>query len=166
MKTTTRLLMIACLSLPLLAACQKEEAAAPAVAEAQAALTAPTTNDDDAWIAYLTDVIKRNMGDITSSPYVYYLPASDSPGFEGARERLTEEIEMAMQRGITAGNMVAFGSPESAMMADIIVGAFDKVGPGSMKGVKLVFIGDAADSERVQAAVAGAGVDYQFVEAK
>src|SRR3546814_3051859 len=92
------------------------------------------------------------MGDITRSPYLYYLPASDSAGFEGARERLQEEVEVAMQRGIVEGNLIAFGSPESAMMADIIVSAFGKVDPGSMDGVRLLFIGDAVDNERVKAA--------------
>ena len=35
-----------------------------------------------------------------------------------------------------------------------------------MKGVKVLFIGKAADSERVKAAVAPTGADYVFVEAK
>jgi len=166
MNTTTRLLLIALLSMPLLAACQKEEAPAEGAAAVQAPLTRPATNDDAEWGAYLSDVVTRNMGDVTRSPYLYYLPGSDSAGFEGARERLTEEVSMAMQRGIVEGNLVAFGSPESAMMADIIVNAFSKVDPGSMKGVVLLFIGDAADNERVQAAVAPAGVEYKFVEAK
>jgi hypothetical protein len=166
MNTTTRLLLIALLSMPLLAACQKEEAPAEDVAAVQAPLTRPATNDDGEWGDYLSDVVTRNMGDISRSPYLYYLPGSDSAGFEGARDRLREEVEMAMQRGIVEGNLVAFGSPESAMMADIVVGAFSKVDPGSMKGVVLLFIGDAADNERVQAAVAPAGVDYKFIEAK
>lgn len=165
MKTTTRLMLIACLSLPFLAACQKEEAQAD-VAVVQAPLVAPADNNDDAWASYLTEVVKRNLGDIANSPYLYYLPASDSAGFEGARERLTEEVELAVQRGIVEGNLVAFGSPESAMMADIVVGAFGKVDAGSMKGVKILFIGDAVDGERVQAAVTPAGVNYVFVEAK
>lgn len=71
-----------------------------------------------------------------------------------------------MQRGIVEGNLVAFGSPESAMMADIVVGAFAKVDPGSMKDVRLLFIGDAADNDRVKVAVEPAGVEYVFVEAK
>ncbi|GAB2621227.1 hypothetical protein [Novilysobacter erysipheiresistens] len=166
MNTTTRLLLIALLSMPLLAACQKEEAPAEDTAAVKAPLTRPATNDDAEWGAYLSDVVTRNMGDVTRSPYLYYLPGSDSAGFEGARERLTEEVSMAMQRGIVEGNLVAFGSPESAMMADIIVNAFTKVDPGSMKGVVLLFIGDAADNERVKAAVAPAGVEYKFVEAK
>ena len=166
MKTTTRLLLIALLSLPMLAACQKEEAT-DTVAEAKPAVTRPADNNDEqAWGVYLSDVVTRNMGDITNNPYLYYLPSSEAAGFEGARERLTEEIEVAMQRGIVEGNLVAFGSPESAMMADILVGAFGKVDAGSMKGVKLLFIGDAADNERVRAAVEPAGVIYQFVEAK
>jgi hypothetical protein len=35
-----------------------------------------------------------------------------------------------------------------------------------MKGVKVLFIGKPADSDRVKAALAPTGVDYVFVEAK
>ena len=98
MNATTRMLLIALLSLPLLAACQKEEAPAVDPSAAKAPLTRPATNDDAEWGAYLSDVVTRNMGDITRSPYLYYLPASGTPGFEGARARLQEEVEVAMQR--------------------------------------------------------------------
>jgi hypothetical protein len=47
-----------------------------------------------------------------------------------------------------------------------VVASFKNVPPGTMKGVRVLFIGKAADSERVKAAVAPAGVDYVFVEAK
>jgi hypothetical protein len=46
------------------------------------------------------------------------------------------------------------------------VESFKTVEPNSMKGVKVLFIGKAADNDRVKAAVAPAGVDYVFVEAK
>ena len=69
-------------------------------------------------------------------------------------------------RGVVEGNMLAFGSPSSAKMADMIVASFAGVDAGSMKGVKVLFIGAPADNERVKAAVAPAGVDYTFVEAK
>ena len=167
MKTTTRLLLLALLSLPVLAACQKDEASTETVAEAKPAVERPADNNDEqAWGVYLSDVVTRNMGDINNNPYLYYLPSSESEGFEGARERLAEDIEIAMQRGIVEGNLVAVGSPESAMMADIITSAFAKVDPGSMDGVRVLFIGDAADDARVKAAVAPAGVVYQFIEAK
>ncbi len=167
MKTTTRLMLIALLSLPLLAACDKTKTdTTEDAAVALAPLSAPTSNDDNEWSTYLSQVVTRNMGEVTNSPYLYYLPASDSEGFEGAHERLREEIDNAMQRGIVEGNLVAFGSPESTMMADDVIGAFEKVGAGSMNGVRLLFIGDAADSSRVGEAVKPAGVEYVFVEAK
>lgn len=166
MNTTTRLIMIALLSMPLLAACDNSDKPEETAVVVKAPLTAPTTNDDNDWGSYLSQVVTSNMGDVTSSPYLYYLPASDSEGFEGSHERLKEEIEVAMQRGIVEGNLVAFGSPESAMMADIVVGAFAKVDPGSMKNVRLLFIGDAVDNGRVKTAVEPAGVEYVFVETK
>ena len=71
MKIATRLLLAACLVLPF-AACKKQEEAKPAAA---AALTAPKTADDVEWKKYVQDAVTRNMGTITNSPFVYYLPA-------------------------------------------------------------------------------------------
>jgi hypothetical protein len=166
MKTTIRALMIAMLALSL-AACQDsdDEAADEAVATAPAPLAAPTTDDDAAWGDYLTEVVRRNLGNVTNSPFLYYLPAESTPGFDGEYERLLEKAEVDIARGILSGNMLAFGSPASSRMADLIIAAFDEVDPGSMEGVRVLFIGDAADNQRVQEALAPSGVTYQFVEA-
>ena len=47
-----------------------------------------------------------------------------------------------------------------------MIESFREIQPGSMKGVKVVFVGAAADNERVKAAVTPAGVDYVFVQTK
>lgn len=162
MKIANRLLLAACLVLPL-AACKKEEAAAPVEV---AALTAPTTADDVQWKAYLQDVVGRNMGTITNSPFVYYLTSQSNPKFESDYKGQLDQVKNALARGIVGGNLIAFGSPESAKMADIAIAGFTDVPPDTMKQVKIVFIGQAADSERVKAAVTPTGADYVFVEAK
>ena len=64
MKTPSRLLLLACLSMPLLVACNKGEDKAAAVVEAP--LAAPTTNDSNAWDTYLTEVVKRNIEGATN----------------------------------------------------------------------------------------------------
>lgn len=166
MKTTTRLLLTAVLALPLLAACKKEEAAKPAE---KPPLTAPASLDDEkAWEAYVVDVVQRRVEaeGLNTNPYVYFLPPESKPGFQDEYNRLLEKATVDAARGITEGNMLAFASPSSAKMADLVVAAFAKAQPGSMKGVKFVFIGKPEDSERVKAAVAPTGVDYVFVEAK
>lgn len=162
MKTTTRLLLIACLALPLLAACKKDEA--PKVA-AVAALTAPTTADENAWNAYLTDVVTRNADGATGM-YAYTLPAADTADFQGDYDRQLEKAQLDVARGGTEGTLLAFGSPTSAKSADLAVASFANAEPGTMKGVKVLFLGDAVDSERVKAAVTPTGATYQFVEAK
>ncbi len=164
MKTSSRLLLIACLALPFVAACQKEEK--KEVAAETAPLTAPTTSDEAAWGAYLTDVIKRNLDGVSGTTYVYVLPAPDSPTFQRDYDLMLEKSQADMSRGVLPGNLIAFGSPNSAKSADLVVASFAKVDPNTMKGVKFVFVGDAADNERVKAAVTPAGVNYVFVEAK
>ncbi|ALN92420.1 MULTISPECIES: hypothetical protein [Lysobacter] len=164
MKTSSRLLLIACLALPFVAACQKEEK--KEVAAETAALSAPKTSDENAWNAYLTDVVKRNLDGVSGSTYVYVLPAPDSPTFQRDYDLMLEKSQADMSRGILEGNLVAFGSPDSAKTADLAVASFSKVDPATMKGVKFIFIGATADNERVKAAVTPAGVNYIFVEAK
>ncbi len=56
--------------------------------------------------------------------------------------------------------MLAFGSSASGKMADMIQAVFKDVAPDSMKGVRVVFIGQSADNARVQAAVQPTGAEY------
>lgn len=159
MKTMTRLMLFACLVLPF-AACKKQEAPVAVTAP----LTAPTTDDVEAWRAYLQDVVPRNMGGITNQPYVYLLPGQSAPDFADQYTRLLDKARSDVARGIVEGNLLAYAGPDSAKMADLVVASFDGVVAGTMKGVKVLFIGKSQDSERVKAAVTPAGVDYVFID--
>ena len=144
MKNLTRLLLTACLVLTF-AACKKPEVAAPVEA---APLTAPKTADDAAWKAYLQDVVARNMGDITNNPFLYYLPPQTDPDFADKYQAQLDQAKNAVARGIVGGNLIAYGSPESEKMADIAVASFAGVPVDTMKKVKILFIGNAADDDR------------------
>ncbi len=160
MKTMTRLMLIACLVLPF-AACKKAEAPAP---EVQAPMSAPTTNDKQAWVEFLNDVVNRNRGSVTNEPFVYFLPAVENlDEAQGYYDRLAEKARSDVSRGIISGNLLAYASPDSAKMADMVVYAFQDVPADSMKDVKVLFIGKKADRDRVKAAVTPAGVNYVFV---
>ena len=163
MNTTIRLLLVAALAATAATACKKEEAA-PTIA-AKPAMAAPKTNDEAEWSKYLTDVVQRNL-DGAFSTYVYTLPPADAPDFQGYYDRQLEKALGDVQRGGVEGTLLAFGSPSSAKSADLAVASFEKAAPGSMKGVKVIFIGDRADTGRVELAVKPSGATYQFVEAK
>lgn len=145
-------------------ACKKEEAAP--VAEAQQALVAPGKDDDAGWKVYLQKVAVQNIGNISNNPFLYYLPPESDPEFADKYERQVESATGAIGRGVQPGNMLAFGSSASAKMADLIEAAFKDVQADSMKGVRVVYIGEAADNARVQALVQPTGADYIFFEAK
>lgn len=162
MNIATRLLLIACLALPF-AACKKQEAPKAPV---QAALTAPKTDDRKQWLAYLRDVVGRNMDGMQNQPFVYMVPSQALPDFQDQYDRLLEKAQSDVARGIISGNLLAYGGVNSDKVADLVEESFKTVEPASMKGVKLLFIGQPADNERVKAAVTPAGVDYKFIEAK
>ncbi|MDR6991473.1 hypothetical protein [Luteimonas sp. 3794] len=180
MKSITRALLIACLVLPVIA-CSKEEA--PQQVEV-APVAVPTTEDKTAWNAYLNDVAGRHMEGVNNSPYVYLVPPAPAPAadappadtttadgdptmstpVDGAYERLLEKAEQDVSRGITRGNLLIFAGLDSTRTADLVVASFAKVGTGTMNGVRVLFIGSAADSERVKAVVEPTGSEYVFID--
>ncbi|WP_133479424.1 hypothetical protein [Cognatilysobacter segetis] len=165
MKTTTRLLLLAVLALPVLAACKKDEGTQN-TQTAKAAVAKPANPDDEnAWNAYITDQVTRHL-DGSQSVYPYTLPSPNSEGFEDTYQRQVDKVKEDVSRGGVEGTLMAFGSPDSKRTADMIVTAFEKAGTDTMKGVRVLFIGDAADKDRVEAAVKPSGAKFEFAEAK
>jgi hypothetical protein len=158
-----------------LSACETQdpdELAAKAAKAPLAELHAPATPDDKLWAPYLQQVVSRNEAGVTDHTTAYYLPAdSDTPSPEDSDgkskyARQLENITTVVERTVLPGNMLAFGSPNSTRMADLIVAAFSAGAADAMKGSQVLFIGKAEDSARVQAAVEAVGAKYIFVEAK
>ena len=159
-----------------LSACQQgsdeDEDDAPAAATARAELTAPTGTDDAAWKEYLGRVVGQNQDGVTDRTFPYYLPmnstATDPEAGDGQSQydRQLGNVAPAIQRGVLPGNMLAFGSPDSATMANLIVAAFAGAKPDALAKSQVLFIGKSEDSDRVRAAVEAAGAKYIFVEVK
>lgn len=151
-----------------LSGCKKEEP----VEAAPAPLVAPASTDDNEWKAYLGQVIGRNQEGVTDRVFSYYLPVDSDVPAEGDQDgktmfdRQLENVTVVVQRTVLPGNMLAFGSPDSTKMADLIVMSFTDADPSALAGSQVLYIGNAADSERVKAAVEAAGAKYVFVEAK
>jgi len=161
MKNLPSLLLMACLVLPL-AACNQDGAKSSQTQRAP--LSAPSGEDRSEWAAYVGDAVGRNLGNIVNQPYVYLLPGESHEDFEGSYERLAEKIRNDLARGVLRGNLLAYASPASDKIADIVIEGFTDVAEDSMKGVRVLFIGKTVDGDRVRAAVAPAGVDYVFVD--
>jgi hypothetical protein len=168
MNSTARFLLPVLLAVLALAACKKEEEAKPAAPAAPVVvLTAPTDDDPVAWKAYLTQVVKANMeGRKYRRPYVYWIPGGEGEDSERQYNDQLDNVGNAVGRGIQAGSMIAFGSSNSAKMADLVSEAFKLAAPKSLKGVRVVFIGATADEQRVRETVAPTEADFVFVEAK
>jgi hypothetical protein len=149
-------------ALAALSACDKPKEAAPEAAPV--ILSAPTNGNDREWRAYLTQVVKQNMQGIRSSPFMYYLPEESAEDFEEQYERQLENVMGTVSRGVVPGNMLAFGSPSPKRMAELIGEAFEGAAPGSMKDVRVLFIGAQEDAEAVRGVVEATGAGFVHVD--
>lgn len=155
----TTLMLVA---LSALAACDKAEEKAPVAAPV--ILSAPTNNDDREWRAYLVQVVKQNMQGIRSSPFMYYLPEESAEDFDDQYERQLENVISTVSRGVVPGNMLAFGSPSPKRMAELIAEAFVEAAPGSMKDVRVLYIGSQDDAEQIRPLVEATGAGFVQVD--
>jgi hypothetical protein len=169
-------LLIASLMFPLaiaLSACQSgQEEAAPKVAAPVVVPNAPVGNDDAQWKTYLQQVVSQNMAGVTDRVFPYYLPANSEvptpgdPDGHSQYDRQLDNVTAVLTRTVLPGNMLVFGSPDSAKMADLIQSAFSGASEDALKGSQVLFIGKAEDSGRVRLSVQSVGAKYIFVEAK
>ena len=176
MNAPTRILL--CIALAAgIAACGKKQEEQPAAAAAPAAptvvLTAPTGNDTEAWKAYLKQELTPFIDKRYRRPYIYYIPmvdetaaAADKDAQQAQYEAQMDNVGNAIGRGVQAGSMVAFGGPDSQKIREVIIESFKLASPKSLKGVRVVVVGDPAIKAEVEAAIAPSEAEFKFVETK
>jgi len=163
--------VLACAAAFALAACSQNQAPEQqqaAVEQAPAVQPVPADKTDKtAWKQYLASVVMANMEGVkTTRPYMYFVPGGDDETAVDDRANQLDNVSTVVARGVLPGNMMAFGGPDSKMTADLVIGAFADVQPGSFKDVRVLYIGDAADLDAVKEAIAPSGADLRFVEMK
>ena len=162
MKNLFRLMLIACLVLPF-AACKKAEA--PKVEKPAVAMPTDPANKQG-WMEYMGDIVTRNMDGVSNpNPYAYLLPAESARISRTSTTACSTRPERRRPRHHRRQHA---GLRRPVLGQDRRPGhrRVQGVQPGTMKGVKVLFIGTPADGERVKAAVEPSGVTYVFVEAK
>ncbi|MGH8192367.1 MAG: hypothetical protein ACREP2_13085 [Rhodanobacteraceae bacterium] len=116
------------------------------------------------WQPFLQQVVTDNMGNISNSPYFYFVPSSKYPENQGYISRTQDQLDTVVQATVLPGNMIAAGGPDSATTAQVLESAFKQASAGSFKGVVVVFIGDKADEAAVKSAVDPSGATFKFVQ--
>lgn len=131
----------------------------------EARATKPSSSTDiKGWGAYLTQIVQDNLGNVTNTPYVYFVPSAADPSEQASIARTQDQLNTVVAATVLPGNMVAVGGPSSSTTAQVMETAFKQAAPGSFKGVVVLFIGDKADEAAVKAAVGPSGATFKFAQ--
>ena len=132
--------------------------------QAQQAPKPTDPNDSKGWNAYLGQIVQKNMqGMSANQPYAYMVTAGATDEAKAQNDRQLQSVQDTVARGVLPGNLLAFGGPDSAKTADLVVAAFKDAKPGSFKDVIILFIGDKADEQRVTDVLKPTGATIRFV---
>ena len=167
-KKSLFLVFAACAVTLALSACDKKEEAVAPTEQAVETVTLPAATAAPAeWKKYLAAVVMQNMQGVKSNrPYMYFVPGGDDGKAVIDRSNQLDNVSLAVSRGVLPGNMLAFGGPDSAITADLIIDSFKDAGAGTFKDVTVLFVGAQADSDRVKEALTSSGATYRFAEMK
>lgn len=120
--------------------------------------------DSVAWKAYVSAVSKTLVpADQSSRIFATFVEHNQDPE---KTARTVENIKNFIGRGIAEGTTILFASPDSPVVADIVEQAFADPKADSLKTIRVIFIGQEAERERVRAAVTAWGANFVFHEAK
>lgn len=148
-----------------LTACNQQAGQEAGQQTAQQVTDKPTDpNDTKAWNAYLGQIVQKNMQGMTANqPYAYLIKAPVDADAIEQNGRQLQNVQETVARGVLPGNMLVFAGPDSTTTADLVIAAFEGASEGSFKDVIVLFIGDAADQQRVEAALRPSGATTRFV---
>lgn len=120
--------------------------------------------DVRAWQQFLTAVVQRNMGGISTTPFLYFVPSAGGAADVNALAKVQSNLNDVVVATVLPGNMVAIGGPSSATTAGVLEAAFRRAKPGSFKGVVILFIGNDADRAAVARALLQSGATFKFAQ--
>lgn len=142
-----------------LGACEK-----PAPPPDPAKIVPANPADSAAWKTYVSAVSKTYVPADQSSRIFATFVENGQDAEKSART--VENIKNFISRGIAEGTTILFASPDSPLMTDIIEKAFAEPKPELLKSIRVIFIGQKAEEERVRAAVTAWGATFVFHEAR
>lgn len=147
----------------LLAGCGNQQAQSPPVASHPQVARPANPNDTNAWHDYMGKVADPMAKAGAPRPFKFLVPSADDPAASSQRKQLETLLGGMAANNAFPGTVIAVGGPDPAKTADVLVAAFAKARPGSLKPITAVYIGDEANQARVQKTVVASGAGFRFV---
>jgi hypothetical protein len=154
------------------AGCSQKDTGGAAVSASKPASSAsvasgPTkpavTADDNVWGTYLSEEGKMHGKDVQGHPYIYLIPAGDSPS---AIERRTQELQsVAFSIGpiVIPGSLLVLGGPNAQQTNQFAIDVSKKIKAHALKNVVVLIVSDTTQKEAIAKAFAPTEATLRFV---
>ena len=141
---------------------QKPEQHATATAEH---VTPPSSaTNTQAWETYMVKVSHADLKAITAKPYLFEVLAPSDPRAKQRNPNVQQALTTMAKTDRFPGNAIAVGGPDPKTTADVLVAAFSVAKPGTLKGLTVLYIGDAQDKTPVEKTITTTGAAFRFAE--
>jgi hypothetical protein len=121
------------------------------------------TADDNVWGTYLSEQGKMHGKDVQGHPYIYLIPAGDSPA---AIERRTQELQsVAFSIGpiVIPGSLLVLGGPNAQQTNQFVLDVAKKIKEHALKNVVVLIVSDTTQKDAITKALAPTEATLRFV---
>jgi hypothetical protein len=127
-------------------------------------LTAPTTADTMAWQLYLVELAERTRREDEGWGQAMVLAAPGETDGHYKAEDITKAIERYDSTAKYLARLLLFASPTSDRLATLLAPRLQARRGESLKGLRIVFVGTAAEGQRIAEAAHATGADLLLVD--
>ena len=95
-------------------------------------------------------------------PYIYVIPAGDSPGATTRRQEELDSISSAVGPILIPGSLLILGGPDSSQTAAFILELSKRLKTDALKGMVVLVIGEPAQATTVTNTLKPMGATVRF----
>jgi hypothetical protein len=121
------------------------------------------TADDNAWGTYLSEEGKLHGKDVQGHPYIYLIPAGDSPTTIARRTQELQSVAFSIGPIVIPGSLLVLGGPNAQQTNQFSIDVSKKIKAQALKNIVVLIVSDTTQKEAITKAFAPTEATLRFV---
>jgi len=121
------------------------------------------TADENVWGTYLSEEGKLHGKDVQGHPYIYLIPAGDSPTVIARRTQELQSVDLSIGPIVIPGSLLVLGGPNAQQTNQFTIDVSKKIKEHALKNVVVLIVSDTTQKDAITKAFKPTEATLRFV---
>lgn len=119
--------------------------------------------DDNTWGIYLSEQGKLHGKDVQGHPYIYLIPAGESPSAIARRTQELQSVAFSIGPIVIPGSLLVLGGPNAQQTNQFAIDVSKKIKEHALKNIVVLIVSDTTQKDAITKAFAPTDATLRFV---